>query len=377
MRRLDPGRDPHLHQRHRRCRQRDDRPPDRLDGQGPGRPPRPAARAGRGPRPSSPTPSRSSSASSRRRTTCRPVRDAATSSSTAETVPEGSVMLLIAGSANRDDRRFAGRRPLRHPPHAASTSPSATASTSAWAPPWPGSRAGSPWRRCSTRFPEWEVGHGPAPSWRRPRRSGAGRRSPCSPREFPAPGRRGHRHGGHGRGHRTPDRLGCDPGPRRCGRRAARPGGGDARRRRLRRRTPGGGRVAEGLGGLAGRRGGGTRPGVRRRPHGRAVAGAGRGRRRPAGRPPGNGAHARRVRLGGGRRWGRRLHRLDGRVDDRPGPRVRGPSGHHTHRGPAGAGRTGPGRRRRPGHRLRHRQARRTRSGSGPPRSPGVGAAHG
>ena len=47
-RRLTPRRDPHLHQRHRGRGQRDDHAAHRLGGQGPGRAPRPAARAGRG-----------------------------------------------------------------------------------------------------------------------------------------------------------------------------------------------------------------------------------------------------------------------------------------------------------------------------------------
>ena len=44
-----PAGDPHLPQRRRRRRQRDHGPADRLGRQGPRRPPRPAARAGRGP----------------------------------------------------------------------------------------------------------------------------------------------------------------------------------------------------------------------------------------------------------------------------------------------------------------------------------------
>ena len=44
------------------------------------------------------------------------VRDRATSSYHGQTVPEGSVMVLLNGSANRDDRQLPRRRPLRHPP---------------------------------------------------------------------------------------------------------------------------------------------------------------------------------------------------------------------------------------------------------------------
>ena len=63
VRQPDPRGAPDLHQRHHRRRQRDDRPAHRMDRQGAGRPSRPAAGAGRGPRRSSPAPSRSSSAS--------------------------------------------------------------------------------------------------------------------------------------------------------------------------------------------------------------------------------------------------------------------------------------------------------------------------
>ena len=75
-----------------------------------------------------------------------------------QTVPEGSVMLFLVGSANRDDRRYPGRRPVRHPPRrSARTSRSASASTSASAPRSPGSKAASRSKRCCKRFPEWEV----------------------------------------------------------------------------------------------------------------------------------------------------------------------------------------------------------------------------
>ena len=49
VRRPDPRGAPDLHQCHHRRRQRDDRPADRLDRQGPGRPSGPTAGAGRGP----------------------------------------------------------------------------------------------------------------------------------------------------------------------------------------------------------------------------------------------------------------------------------------------------------------------------------------
>jgi cytochrome P450 len=65
-----------------------------------------------------------------------------------QTVPAGSVMLLLNGSANRDDRRSPTATASTSTARSTTTSPSATASTSASAPRWPGSRAGSPSRRC-------------------------------------------------------------------------------------------------------------------------------------------------------------------------------------------------------------------------------------
>ena len=62
----------------------------------------------------------------------------------------------------RDDHRvgrtrragLSRRRPLRHPPERSTTTcPSATASTSAWARPWPGRKGGSPSRRRSSASP--------------------------------------------------------------------------------------------------------------------------------------------------------------------------------------------------------------------------------
>ena len=44
----------------------------------------------------------------------------------------------------------------------AATSPSATASTSAWAPHWRGWRAASRFDEVLRRFPEWEVDYGKA-----------------------------------------------------------------------------------------------------------------------------------------------------------------------------------------------------------------------
>ncbi len=76
----------------------------------------------------------------------------ATSSIYGQTVPQGAVMMMLIGAANRDHRQF--------PPdgdvfdinreHARSTWRSASAPTSAWARRWPASRAGSRWRRSSS-----------------------------------------------------------------------------------------------------------------------------------------------------------------------------------------------------------------------------------
>ena len=63
------------------------------------------ARARRRTAASSRTPSRSCCATSRRRR-CRPATSPATSSTTARSVPAGSAMLLLNGSANRDERKF-------------------------------------------------------------------------------------------------------------------------------------------------------------------------------------------------------------------------------------------------------------------------------
>ena len=64
------------------------------------------------------------------------------------TVPAGSAMLLLVGSANRDERRYTD--PDRSTSSAATprTSRSAMACITVWAPTWPGSRAGWPWTRC-------------------------------------------------------------------------------------------------------------------------------------------------------------------------------------------------------------------------------------
>ena len=100
-----PRRGPRLRRPHRGGRQRDHHPAHRLDRQGAGRAPRPARASWSRTAASSRAPSRSCCAT-RRRHRCRPATSPATSSTTAQVVPAGSVMLLLNGSANRDDRKF-------------------------------------------------------------------------------------------------------------------------------------------------------------------------------------------------------------------------------------------------------------------------------
>ena len=66
-----------------------------------------------------------------------------------QTVPAGSIMVVLPGSANHDDRRF--RTPTASTSTATSpgSSVSASAPICASAPTWPGWRAGSSSRRCS------------------------------------------------------------------------------------------------------------------------------------------------------------------------------------------------------------------------------------
>ena len=67
-----------------------------------------------------------------------------------KTVAAGSVMLLLTGSANRDERRFENADQFDIHRRAGGTSPSGTASTSVSAPPWPASRAASLSKKCSS-----------------------------------------------------------------------------------------------------------------------------------------------------------------------------------------------------------------------------------
>ena len=139
-------------------RQRDDQPADRLDRKGPGRASRPAPRAGRGP---VPDPQRHRGDPALRAAVDQ--RRAATSRSDVElygqTVPAGSAMMLLRGSANRDHRRLpARRRRVRHPPRDRSPPRrSATASTSAWVPRSARLEGRIALDEVLNRFPEWEV----------------------------------------------------------------------------------------------------------------------------------------------------------------------------------------------------------------------------
>ena len=74
-----------------------------------------------------------------------------------ETVPAGSAMLLINGSATATTGSSPTATPSTSTARSTTTCPSATASTSASAPRSRGSRAGSPSTRCSSASPTWEV----------------------------------------------------------------------------------------------------------------------------------------------------------------------------------------------------------------------------
>ena len=88
-----------------RCRQRDDDAADRLDRQAARRAPGPAPRAGRRTARCCRTRSRRSCATRRRRRR-RPGTPPARWSTMAQVLAAGSIVMLLNGSANRDDRRF-------------------------------------------------------------------------------------------------------------------------------------------------------------------------------------------------------------------------------------------------------------------------------
>ena len=100
-----PRRDPHLRDRDRRRRQRDDHPPHRLGRQGAGRASRPAARAGRGPL-AHPERDRGAPALRAAGAARRPATSPRDVELYGQTVPAGSAMLFLVGAANRDDRRY-------------------------------------------------------------------------------------------------------------------------------------------------------------------------------------------------------------------------------------------------------------------------------
>ena len=208
---------------------RDHHPADRLGGKGPGRPSRAAARR------SSTTPELVPQAIEEVLRFEPPAphvgryvdRDVEYHG---QTVPEGSVMLLLVGAANRDDRRFPDGDMLRHPPR---TMPHLSFGYGAHF------CLGAALARLEgrialeemlARFPEWDVDLANAHTSRRRRRCGAGRRCrSCCRRGGTASGSRAGRERD-----RPPERFAGDPGG--LGRRVAgvddrRSGGLPSRRR--------------------------------------------------------------------------------------------------------------------------------------------------
>ena len=114
-----------------------------------------------------------------------------------QTVPEGSAMLLLLASANRDERRYddpdastSAARPT--------TTPSGSAPTSASAPTWPGSKPVSCSRRPSGGGPNGRSTPTTPNSRSRPH-CAAGRRSPSGRHEHDHSGFRRQGRGHHGR----------------------------------------------------------------------------------------------------------------------------------------------------------------------------------
>ena len=102
---------------HRRRRQRDHDPADRLDGQGAGRAPRPARASWSADRVADPGRRSRSSCATRRRRRCRPATWPRTSSTTAQTVPGGQrAWSLLNGVGQPRRAPVPRRRPVRHPP---------------------------------------------------------------------------------------------------------------------------------------------------------------------------------------------------------------------------------------------------------------------
>ena len=86
----------------------------------------------------------------RRRHRCRAAGAPPTSRCTGGTIPARSKVVMITGSAGRDERAYPDADRFDIHRSSTTTCPSATASTSAWARRWPGRRGGSRSRRPSS-----------------------------------------------------------------------------------------------------------------------------------------------------------------------------------------------------------------------------------
>ena len=152
----DPRGGAHLRECRGRRRERDHEPPHRLDGEGVGRPPRGAARAGQGPL-ACPERHRGAAAvrashsprgplRGTRRRTVRHDRASRQRDRSASAGPRTVTNVCTRmGSGSTSDAR------------SASTSRSVTASISASAPPWRGMEGRIALDEVLTRFPEWDV----------------------------------------------------------------------------------------------------------------------------------------------------------------------------------------------------------------------------
>ena len=74
-----------------------------------------------------------------------------------QTIPSDSKVLLITGSAGRDERTFPDADRFDIHREWTTTCPSVMASTSVSALPWPASRAAIALEETLRRFPEWSV----------------------------------------------------------------------------------------------------------------------------------------------------------------------------------------------------------------------------